>query len=319
MSLINDWIKKQMRAIAFATASVEKEALNQTSEEIKAGSGHHQRVNHGSLMDNLQKGEITLEVEELRWRLYKVLKASKGRTAKLLGYDADDMPIVDYGIPNSVKKLLKKVPIDSYDDYPLEMVINNNSITMGWLDSLDNSATSEFEIADMTKEVTDDKISAIIGNVKNDDYHSYIKSEKPIKINRDLRPKFEIEKYATKLNVRSINDREKLLEFYISQYPDQYNKKTRLLISEIKRAIKNHKFSDMLEIKNVNFITYNVLGANDFQEYNYRILGFDKIVEYDGNYIIKFKSEVTINGEYLLEKYRMTELDERYSNKEAKK
>ena len=54
-------------------------------------------------------------------------------------------------------------------------------------------------------------------------------------------------------------------------------------------------------------------------EYHYKVNGFDKLVEFDGNYIIKFKSEVILNGEYLLEKYRMKDLDAKYKNKERKK
>ena len=36
------------------------------------------------------------------------------------------------------------------------------------------------------------------------------------------------------------------------------------------------------------------------------------------NYVIKFKCNVTVNGEYLLEKYKEETLETRYKNKERK-
>ncbi|NIQ16662.1 MAG: hypothetical protein GTO02_20430, partial [Candidatus Dadabacteria bacterium] len=51
----------------------------------------------------------------------------------------------------------------------------------------------------------------------------------------------EIEKYAKKLYVRDIDGENKLLEFYLSKYEDEFDGKTKLLISEIKKAINNPK------------------------------------------------------------------------------
>ncbi|NIQ16661.1 MAG: hypothetical protein GTO02_20425, partial [Candidatus Dadabacteria bacterium] len=59
----------------------------------------------------------------------------------------------------------------------------------------------------------------------------------------------------------------------------------------------------------------NSSGAKDFHEYQYEILGFDKIVEYGGYYIIKFKAKVVVDGDNILEKYRQEELDKKYENR----
>ena len=317
--LMSNWIKKNLRGLAFATASVEKDMIKQTSEEIKASGGVYQRHNQGSLADSLKQGEITTEVEDLRWRLYKVLDASDGNIIKIKGYDDMNLPIYDYSVSQSVKNQLKRVKVDKFDDYPLEMVVKNDSETLGWLGMLDNEATDIYDQVDIIHH--DDGVEAIAthGNLKNDNYHSSIKEDKPIKVTRDHRPKFEIEKYTKKLNVRDVGGKFKLLEFYVSKYPDEYNKKSGLFLSDIKKTQINSKFSGMLEINEVSFITYKVLGSNDFREFNYRIKEFNKIVEFDGYYIIKFLAEVTVNGEYLLEKYRMSDLETRYDNKEPKK
>jgi hypothetical protein len=109
-----------------------------------------------------------------------------------------------------------------------------------------------------------------------------------------------------------------MLEFYISLYPDEYNKKTKFLISEIKRAKQNPRVSDLLDIESVGFISDKTIGAVDGSEYEYKITKFDKIVEFNGHYVIKFIANVTVNGENIFEKYKLDELEKRYENKEAK-
>jgi len=315
---IKKWVKRQISAISLATASVEKDMLNQTAVELNNTSGNFQRHNQGTLMDALTRGEITQDVIDLRWRTFRVLGASDDLNTKRVGVNELGDDIYEVYKTND-KTYFKNVKLDPSDDYPIELVVDNKNITIGGLDvmhgdSLKNHDTSE-EFFNEFKTIE----SKTIGVISNDDYHSSIKNINPIIITRDLKPKFEIEKYAKKMNVRTISDSEKLLEFYVSVYPDIYDRKSRLLISEIEKAIINPRVSTLLEINSVGFLSYRTLGANDFHFYEYKISGFDKIIKYDGHYIIKFKSEVTINGEYLLEKYRSETLDERYKNKEAKK
>jgi hypothetical protein len=80
-----------------------------------------------------------------------------------------------------------------------------------------------------------------------------------------------------------------------------------------------NKFSvNFLDINKVEFITYNCLGVSDFLLYEYINLVFDKITEFDGYYLIKYKSVNSINGERILDKYKSEDLEKRYENKERK-
>jgi len=321
MKKITNWFKRQMAALALATASVERDTLNQTSKELEGIIGHEQKYNQGTLADALDRGEITQEVKELRWRMFKVLEASDKMLISSLsvdeeGYHTLDVKKVD---PVAMQVRLRKVKIDDFDDYPLEMVIDNKEVTLGGMDVIND----EMKIYDLEERKANIKeVSGVttttLGVIDSESYHSSIRGEKPIKVIRDLRPKFEIEKYTKKLNVRKINDSEKLLEFYVSIYPDEYDRTSRMFLSELKRVIKNPRVSDMIEISGVGFTTYKSIGVKDFHQYQYKITGFDKIVEFNGHYVIKFKADVIVNGEYLLEKYRLKELDEKYSKKESK-
>jgi hypothetical protein len=75
---------------------------------------------------------------------------------------------------------------------------------------------------------------------------------------------------------------------------------------------------DMFDIKEVEFITHNTLGSSDFLHYSYEILKVDKIIEFDGNYVIKFKAKVINNGVDILSDFVETDLETKYNNKENK-
>jgi hypothetical protein len=140
-------------------------------------------------------------------------------------------------------------------------------------------------------------------------------THRPILIQREFRPKFDIEMFTNKMHVRTISDTEKLLEFYISKYPDEFNRTSRLLIGDIKKGMVNPALCNMLQIEGVGFITYNVLGAENHCEYHYTNVKFDKIVEFKGDYVIKFKADVLVNGENIMAKYMRDELETKYKNK----
>lgn len=323
MKNIINWVRSKLATLALATASVEKDMFKQTSVELEGSIGYVQRHNQGTLADSLNRGEITQEVKELRWRLFKVLEASDKMIVNSMSTDSEGYHDLDVKKSTSatIKRGLKKIKLDTHDDYPLEMVIDNKEITLSGTDIISNDNIKEYDLDERIGSVKtgEEHKTATLGEISNDDYHSSVKTDRPLKIIRDLRPKFDIETFTNKLNVRIINDVDRLLEFYVSIYPDEYNRKSRLFLSEVKKIIKNPRTSGMLDIKGVGFTTYKDVGVKDFHQFHYEIKEFDKIVEFDGYYVIKFKSEVILNGEYLLEKYRLNKLDEKYKNKETKR
>lgn len=303
-----------MVAVAFATARVGENTLTQKGSSRDGGVGQVQNINQGRLSDSLQKGEVTQEVKELRWRMYKVLKATDGLSAKVIGYDEDGLPIVE--VVEAKKIPLKKILVDDYDDYDTIMIVDNSEITSSTFDGSNLEALNGVD-GELVKDIDGDDTKTL-AEISFNELHSNSKNERPIQIVRDIKPKFEIENYAKKLIVRFINENERLLEFYISKYPDEFDRKTRLLISEIKKAINNPRFSDMLEIKGVNYISNKTMGAKDLHLYEYGDVVFDKIIEFDGHYVIKFISKVTTNGLDIVEKFKDIGLEARYENKEAK-
>lgn len=309
---ISKWIKKHVAAISLATAKIEKDSLGQRSVELDSTTGMYQNINKGTLADSLVNGEITQETMDLRWRMYRVLEASNDLDVEVLNLsDDEDSPLkTNVNKISQHRNILKDVILDPEDDYPAEIVISSTKVCLSALDVLERG-----EIV-ANEDIGDDITS--IGSINSNDYHSAIKADNILEVDRELYSRFMLEDYTKKLIIRTINDNEKLVEFYVSKYPDEYVRKSHLFLSEVKKLIKNPRNSDTLDISKISFIAYKCPGARDFHRYEYDVKSFDKIIEFDGNYIFKFKCDVRVNGEYLLEKYRSTELDKRYDNKERK-
>ncbi len=327
---LKNWLRDKAMAATIAVANVEKNVFGQNSENLSDKTNHEKKMQQGTLADSLVKGEITQEVRDLRWRTYKILEASKGMTLEFQHMDTDEnFHYTVKGAQNNARKTLDKIKLDSADDFILEMVVNNDDLAIGNSESMDiidaiakqNTETSG-EV-DFTPTVNYDKtIDANVkshGSISSVDLYAHNKSVKPIQVSREFIPKFEIEKYTKKLNIRTITPTEKLLEFYVSKYPETFKQSSQFFISDIKKALKDGvRAVPFLDITEVGFITQNVLGADDFLEYTYKINSFDKIVEFDGHYVIKYKATVIVDGVSIIEQYREEELDQKYNNKELR-
>jgi hypothetical protein len=323
---IKKWGYSKLAMLSLAMANVEKNSLGQSAEPLSTDTAKFQRHTQGQLVDSLINGEVTQEVIDMRWRTYKIIRETEGVTAEIVGYDENGMPIVKTR-KRSKKAGLKKVKLDEFDSYPLEMIIDNSEIVLGGNQAMDNDNISIFDevIINQTTGPKDDdgepgKIewSASHGSISGLEYFATNKSERPIILTRPNPPKFKLENFTKKLNIRTINETEKLLEFYVSKYPDEYNRTSRLFISDIKKAIIEPDKSTILEFSGVNFITYKCMGVDDFLEFEYEIISFDKIIEYNGFYVVKFIAKVNVNGVDMLEKHRVVELDKKYENKQKK-
>jgi hypothetical protein len=316
LSKFKDWASRKMAMVSLAMANVEKNSLGQSAEPLSTDITKFQRHTQGQLADSLKQGEITQEVIDLRWRTYKVLREVEGVTAEIVGYDEDGMPIVKTKKKN--KKLgLSKVKLDPTDPYKLEMVVDNSEIVIGGNQAMENENISLFDEVEKSVNEFGDNI-ATHGVIDSVDYFATNKSERPIIIVRENLPNFYLENFTLKLNVRKINETEKLLEFYVSKYPDEFNRTSRLFISEVKKIMSGDYKSTLLEFENVNFITHKTLGADDFLEYEYDNILFDKVVEFNGYYIIKFNAKLKIDGRDILEIHRVSELDKKYEQKQKK-
>lgn len=314
---ISNWLKNKIAVLSIAFSNVEKNVFSQKKDSIVEDTTHTQRHLQGTLADALLRGEMNQEVKNLRWRIYKILKASKNVS---LIFDKNDENGDNWYKTKKIEqsRLLDKVMLDSYDDYPLEMVVINDEIKLSNLEAI----SEHFKGYDEPIKNTDENgevLSATHGEISANEFFIGNKGEKLIQINRNLFPKFYIERYTKRVNIRKINKKERLLEFYIGKYPDEYDRTNYLFIKEINNLIKNGpERINFIELNNVEFITNNTLGVEDFLYYNYKIKSFNKVIEFDGNYVIKFIGEVIVDGEDILSKYIEPEIEQNYLDRKIK-
>jgi hypothetical protein len=312
-----NWIKNKIVGLLISVANVEKNSLSQGNNSLSDDITKHSEKETGTLMNSLKNNIITQEVMDLRWRMYKVIQETDSLTTQITGYEADGTPITKT-IKKDVKKGLKKIPMDTYDSYPLEFVIPNDEIVTSGNDVMDNKYIEIFNKPTINLDEEGLIISATHGEINGEEYYITNKTETPIIISSENSRRFFLERFTKKLNVRYISENKKLLEFYVSMYPDTYNRTSRLFISEIKKIINENKKSDIIDIDNVDFITYKAIGVNDFLEYKYEIQSFDKIVEFNGSYVIKFIAKPIISGKDITIKFIQDELENKYKNKVKK-
>jgi hypothetical protein len=331
---MSNWIKKQITNLAIAMSNVEKNTLGQESIDGGVETGKHQRLNQNSVMDALLRGEITEEVEKLRWRIYKTTSAMKNYGTKVVGYTIDGHPITKITYVGDEERLAK-IRKEPSDEYELIMVVDNTNVSSSVYSALNldineydkpiDSKTTNIVNNDVLNEdnevnngsninLDSDEIKTI--GVIND---NKIDLNLPISITREYRPKFELENYTKKLHIKEINNKEFLLEFFISKYPTPFDKKSDFFLSDIKKIISEpSRYNSTVDIKTVSFVTNNTVGVPDFLEFEYNVQKFDKIVEFNEFYVVKFISEVTIEAKSIIDKFRNEELDEKYKNKEKR-
>jgi len=312
---IMKWLKKKAALIGLALANVEQNILSQKGGDLDINPNQERRHTQGTLMDALINGEVTEEVENLRWRIYKISKEVDNYKSNILSFNGDSISVETKS--RKVGNSLSKISVDTIDSYPVEFIQANVEIFNG-SSVMDNENIELYDTPVITINDKDDEKTATHGEIKGIEYFATTKTNKILTIDRECLPRFDIERYTEKIVVRKISEDERLLELYVSKYPDEFNRTSRLFISDIKKLIATPRKSDILDIKNIKFITSNAIGVDNFLEYDYNVTSFDKIIEFGGHYVIKFKATVLTNGEPILDKFRKASLDEKYNNKEAK-
>lgn len=283
-------LKRFFTYLSLATLNVEQNALSNMGNDMSDNNRIKLQKEVDNLASDLIQGRVTREVELLRSRMYKVIKESSKLKLEFDGKRVGSSNTIDN--IKAVKKSVKDVITEPSDKYKLIMAINNTPYINSVADTLNLSQ----------------------GQI--DDYS--VGSEYKIILDRDITPKFKLEDYTKKLHVKHIKDDEYLLEFWVSKYKDKYNKKSGFFLNALQKIQDSPKTSDILDFKSVEFITQHDYGVEDFMYFNFSMESYDKIVEYDGYYIIKIKSKVISNKSSVIDKFVDKELEEKYANNEKR-
>lgn len=139
-----------------------------------------------------------------------------------------------------------------------------------------------------------------------------------VKIERKCYPKFKLERFMTKIVVKTVDNDNVQLDLYVSKYPKQFEERLcRAFLSEIKEIRDGYTRSDIIELEEIWFITKNAYGSDDMCRYKFNNIKYKEITEFDGSYVIKFWGKIVENGTNLVDQYYDAIMADKYANKEA--
>ena len=252
-----------------------------TSQKNNDSSGAEiniRKETNGGVFNDLLEQKVTQEVEELRYSSYVVAQESK--KYKYVGDIGNG-----YAVKKTESELKEKhINIDESDNLPIILIQDTEKICKSVIETL---------------------------NGENNKY--------TLKIDRKLYPRFLIENYIRKIVVKQAEEKY-VIDLYCSKYPRQFkeriDKPFLREINNIKEGIIRN--SDILEFNEISFITFNAWGVDDWTKFTFIDFEFYKIIEFDGNYIIRLGCLSKNFMENILDKVFSQTAKEKYSKKEQK-
>lgn len=315
--MILRWLKKiYFDAYTFVTGfflgmkKVNDETFTQVGYGSDGGTSVNKQIEKDSVSRDLLRGEVTKQVEELRYRTYLV-----DREAKKYDYFSPFKAI------KTEKDENKSVKYDKTDVIRTEKV---------------DSKYMEYDKSDGLKLITIQPVRRYVDNVLEsieqiekeanggDVEKARFKYEQEkkynIEIERDNNPRFKIEEYTTRLVVKEENKETDsyVLDFYVSKYPISDTIPAIYFVKECESIMNGYRKSDMLDILRVKFITSHAYKLDDLIEFRFDKIFFRDILEYDGHYILKFRAHAYVNAKDTTDELYSESMAKKYENKEKK-
>lgn len=261
----------------YGMKSTEDTVFHQTGLTNSTGTSIIKEVEDQRVSKALLKGEVTQQVEELRYRTYKVDKESKG---------------FEYYAPTlALKKDRQDTKFMKYDESDgLELItIQSNDVLV---------------------ETVGETLEQVGGRGKRTQYR--------IKIKRNFVPRYKIEEYITRLDVKRLDEKHVILDMYVSKYPNDKDFKSKGFVREVEKIRDEKIKSDILDYEEISFITNHAYKLDDMIKFVFKNIWFREVVEFDGHYILKFKASLQQDTLDLTKKYFSKTMEEKYKNKEKK-
>jgi hypothetical protein len=261
----------------YGIKNTEDIVFHQSGITDESGTSVIKEIENKRVSKALLKGEVTQEVEELRYRTYKVDKESTN-----FKYYAPTLALKKDGQDNKFMKYDKSDGLDIITIQPNNVLVENVSETL----------------------------EQVGGRGKREEY--------TIKIKRDFTPRYRVEEYLKRLDVKKLDDTHVILDMYVSKYMNSYDFKSKGFIKEIEKIRDQKVKSDILDYQEISFITHHAYKLDDMIKFKFRNIWFKEVKEFDGNFILKFKAEIMNEDLDLTKRYFSKTMDDKYKNKEKK-
>ena len=288
-------IKLLWYSLFYGMESANKLVFSQSSSDND--SVIQQTLKGGGPISDMLEQKVTKEVEELREKHYRILKeADKYDTSTIkMTFDEDGNPIF------STERLHKK----------------NKSDFMKHCDVLNEQ---NFKIRTIQDNKKYEKKSAILNHdeTTKDLYipNGLYDYDTTLTIERDgVLPRFEIEKFATKVVVREYmeDNSRAIVDLYFPTMASQFGKIDAIFVSNMHTMFETKNFrTDILDFKSIEWYSDKAWNTTDLCLFKYDDIKPFDISVFDGNFVISLDCNVVSDGKYIAEKYMTKEMDEKY-------
>ena len=283
---------------ALGMKSADEQLIHNDNVADDINSGIHQQQSDHRVAHHLLKGEVTQEVQELTWRTIMVERESKNH---------------EYYSPyKTVKKQNKsdsrKLKIYNEEAYQILTVQENKAIGDNVIQALQKVDANNISTNENGEVVQN------IGRLEKN--HNYT-----LRLERNgmFTPRYYIEEYTKKLVCLVVNEDKNnyILDFYVTKYPNDREWKSKGFVREVE-YIKSGRRSDVTDLKALEFITSHAHNFNDGITFKFNKLQFKNVIEYDGDYILRFSAEVVINGKDFFDEDQCESMKKKYEENAPK-
>ena len=260
----------------------EDETLHLNGGDVDGSSTINQKVSDHSVAKALLRGEVTQEVVDLRYRTYEVAKESTHYT---------------YFSPTLAKK--KK--------------LNDNKFI-----KIENDENREVVTVQENK-LDVETVTDTLLRIGEDGKYVDRPKQYNISMERDGTARFKLEQFTKKVVVKKGDtDTEAVLDVYVSKYPDDKLFISKAFVHEIEKIKDQGIRSDVTNIDRLSFETYKAYKLDDMIRFEFGDLRFKCVVEYDGDYIIRFVAKIIDGGTDMTKEFYSERMAKKYAEKAPK-
>ncbi len=121
-------------------------------------------------------------------------------------------------------------------------------------------------------------------------HENIAKKEYIIKFEYDFIPKFRLDEFTKRVIVKDYGEK-RIIDVYVSKYPGQFDRRTRMFVNAVEEIYQGDRRSDIVQISKLSFMTKNAYGAEDMMSYSFKNFIFTDIIDFDGNFVLRFICE----------------------------
>ena len=270
----------------FAGLRAADNEMSTGSKQNADGVAIEQKKQQDNVYAALLRGEVTQEVREMRHEMYYAERKSKNYVYSGGGHAVKKKSMFEYegNVENSDGHRVVIVQ-DNYQD---QASIEDYGIDVGKVKEFGSKIYSTIKMEDIAKR------------------------EYTLTFERDFIPKFKLEMFAKKLVIKEF-DGKYILDVYFSKYSKEFDRISRMFTNAIEALYQGDAKSEIIDFRRLYFISRNAYGTDDLKFYSFINFEFVDIIDFDGNYVLRFVCEADNFGEDLIEEF----YDERTAEKSA--